>query len=245
MRGHGYVKGAISAVIVQYNRQDLTEKLIKSLPEGLHEIVCVQNGNGEQPLGTHNVALSDNVGWGRGTNAGAALAEGEYLLLLNNDVECHEGFLEPLVARIARSTVGCVAGTLLNSDGTVQHAGIDLFFDQQGTLTAANRTVPSEPLDVVSLAAALVRAEAFWHVGGISPTFWCGYEDVDFCLKLRQGGWRVVYAPESVATHGPHGSGPDRWAHVHDNIRELHMRWADMLSSYDGETLGAEATTDR
>ena len=239
MRGHGYVSGKVSVVIVGWNQGEKTAQCIDSLRntgEEVHEIILVNNGS-EQPYlfsqpGLLQVDVPVNTGWGRGANIGSQVAEGEYLLHLNNDTEVHDGWLTPLVSEMADPEVCAVAGTLLNQDGSTQHTGTGLYFDSAGVLTAENLTDESvaRDVDALSLAACLVRADAWNHLGGIDPQFWCGYEDIDFCLRARSQGLRLRYTPDSVVTHIAHGSGEARWAHTGDNIRTLHNRWAPALS---------------
>lgn len=246
MRGHGYIPGKVSVVIVCWNQADLTQECLHSILRSgqyPHEIIFVDNASDDRTakfleslpggeIGIQVATLTQNVGWGRGANIGAQLAEGEYLLHLNNDTEVHDGWLSPLLAEMEDPDVVAAAGTLLNVDGSTQHAGIDLTFETGGVLTASNVGMVGDARDVdaLSLAAALIRADAWNHLGGIDPIFWCGYEDVDFCLRARSQGLRLRYTPDSVVTHIAHGSGEARWAHTADNIRALHNRWARPLS---------------
>ena len=239
-RGHGWVTDFVSAVIVCFNRWDLTAKCYKSILESddlPDEIVFVDNHSTDQTpemLATFGQAgipiqvatLSENVGWGRGANIGAQLAEGEYLLHLNNDTEVQPGWLTALVNEMKDDTA-VVAGRLTNPDGSLQHAGITLYHDSNGTYTAENiRTEQTAgDADAVSLAAALCRADAWHELGGVDPRYFCGYEDVDYSLRALRAGWRVVYTPNSTVMHHGSASGPTRWAHTQDNIRLLHERW--------------------
>jgi O-antigen biosynthesis protein len=236
-RGFGYVPDSVSAVVVCFNRLDLTQRCVQTtldsddLPD---ELVFVDNcsvdGTGgwlatlDCGIPTEVATLSQNVGWGRGANIGSQLAEGEYLLHLNNDTEVTKDWLTPLVEAMDDKTA-VVAGKLLNPDGSVQHQGITLYTDTNGTLVAENMREPG-PIEALSLAAALVRADAWNQLGGIDPLFRNGYEDVDFCLRARREGWGLKYVPESVVMHHGSASGPERWTHVQDNIRTLNERWS-------------------
>lgn len=244
-RGHGYIPGHVSAIIVCFNRLDLTRACYESIlnsDDYPDEIIFVDNNSTDEtpiwlltakavsPVSVEIVTLTQNVGWGRGMNAGAALAEGEYLMSLNNDTEVSFGWLNPLKAELADPEVAAAAGRLVNPDGTLQHAGVTLWRDTNGTLTASNLSTEQPPGDVQCQAGAaqLIRASAFREVGGIDPLFRNGYEDVNLCLELRQLGWRLRYTPESTVMHHQHGSGPERWTHVQDNIRLLAERWKDL-----------------
>lgn len=241
LRGHGYVKDSVSVVIVCFNRVDLTRACYESIcasDDVPDEIVFVDNNSTDDTsewlrwlwdcprIPVQIARLSENVGWGRGANIGSQLAEGEYLLHLNNDTEVHPGWLTALVNEMDDG-IAAVAGTLLNPDGTIQHAGTQLFHDSNGTYTAENLhvEVPAYDADCISLAAALCRAEAWNQLGGVDPLFRNGYEDVDFCLRARKNGWRLRYTPESRVMHHAHASGPERWANVKDNIKLLNDRW--------------------
>ena len=241
-KGFGYTEGLVSIVIPLYGRADLTAKCLDSIyanTEKPYELVLVNNGSTDstvalqrlQPEGTDLlwVSVSENVGFGRASNAGAAVASGEFLVMLNNDTEVRAGWLEALLAECSEE-VGAVAGRLENPDGTLQHAGVTLFYDSNGTLTAENIHEEREAgnADCLAGTALLVRAEAFRDVGGFDPCFYNGYEDVDLSLALSQAGWGLRYTPDSVVMHHLHQSGPSRWTHVQDNIRRLNDQWADL-----------------
>jgi O-antigen biosynthesis protein len=233
MRGHSYIPGAVSAVIVNWNQAEMTQHCIDSLAScDIHEIIVVENGvPGSYTTPVQTAILSENVGWGRGANIGSQLAEGEYLWHLNNDCTAHGDALSPLLDALSDESTIAAASHLLNPDGSVQFAGTEVTFDDSGVLEARNLTeASSEGLQVLSLASCLIRADAWNHLGGVDPIFWCGYEDVDFCLRARSQGMNLRYAPESIVTHIAHGSGQARWAHTQDNVRALHNRWARVLS---------------
>lgn len=236
-RGFGYEAG-VSIIVVVYNRVDLTQKCLASIFEhttGTFDVVVVDNGSSDatrewlktQPVET--VTLTENVGWGRGANAGAAVAKHDLHVHLNNDTEVHEGWLDALLAELGPD-VGAVAGRLVNPDGSLQHAGVRLFF-QGSNLVAENIATEQEASDQECIAgtAMLVRAEAFREAGGIDPGFRNGYEDVDFALRLREDGWRLRFTPDSTVTHLQHGSGAERWTHTQDNVRRLNELWAEVI----------------
>lgn len=242
MRGHGYVPDSVSVVIVCFNRLDLTQRCVQSILDSddlPDELVFVDNNSEDGTTGwltaldigipAEVATLTQNVGWGRGANIGSQLAEGEYLLHLNNDTEVHPGWLTSLVKEMDDETAA-VAGTLLNPDGTIQHAGTRIFKDSNGRATAENihDPQPAREVEGLSLAAALVRAEAWNQLGGMNPNYWCGYEDVDWCIRARRAGWKLRYTPESTVTHLAHGT-EGRWAHVQDNIAQLDRDWSGAL----------------
>ena len=181
---------------------------------------------------------AENRGFAVACNQGAAAAEGEYLVFLNNDTEPQPGWLEPLVGTAdAHSTVGAVGSQLLFPDGRLQHAGVWIVDNKvHGFLEGQHRWHGEAPaarpeaavacaVQAVTAAAMLVRASAFEAVGGFDEGYWNGNEDIDLCLKLGAAGWQIVYQPASVVVHLESASGPERWAKVTDNIRRFTAQW--------------------
>ncbi len=238
-RGHGYVSDYTSAVIVLFNRLDLTQACLASIIESddwPDELVFVDNASSDDtaewlfdvdaPFPIEAVTMSQNVGWGRGANAGAQLAQGEYLVHLNNDTIVTPGWLTALKKDTA-DDVAAVAARLVNPDGSLQHAGIQTYTNTNGMFWAENVMVEHDAYepDAVSLAATLVRADAWNQLGGVDPLFRNGGEDTDWCLRARKAGWKLRYCPDSTVMHIASASGPERWVHTQDNITLLHERW--------------------
>lgn len=144
-------------------------------------------------------------------NYGAAKANGELLLLLNDDTEVITGdWIETMAGFLAEPDVGAVGCHLLFEDGRLQHGGHvhlngapgHLMFGQSPT---SNRNRMALWLDRevagVTAAALLTRASTFAEVGGFSQEFPNNYNDVDFSLKLRQAGHRIVVTPHAQLHH--------------------------------------------
>lgn len=229
-------------VICAFNRLDLTQACVESIRATTedYEIVVVDNNSTDRTRdwlyaqGIKTVWSSENLGWGHGANVGTAATNAAFVAHLNNDTLLTPGWLDRLREPFATNPdLGMTSARLTNPDGSLQHAGIRLFFDDNAVLTAANITEEQAAgeVQVASMAACLVRMDAWLSVGGLDPSFWNGYEDVDFCLRLQLAGWKVRYVPEATVIHEAHASGPERWAHVNDNIRLLHERWADRLQA--------------
>ncbi len=143
-------------------------------------------------------------------NLGAAHARGEHLLLLNDDTEVIEpAWLDRMLGAAAVPGVGAVGAKLLFEDGTLQHAGhtYRTSLDHVGFGLAADapgRTgVLRHRRDVAGVTAAcmLTPMRVFDLVGGFSTAFPANYNDVDYCLKVRASGHRIVYEPAAVLWH--------------------------------------------
>lgn len=167
-------------------------------------------------------------------NQAAALAETPYLLFLNDDTEVTPGFLEPLVAVLdAHPNVAAVGSKLLYPDGRIQHAGVFLTYDPWSGIIAGNHHHDDQPaglVPAVTAACLLIRRSVYQELGGFDEAFRNGGEDTDLCLRLYEAGWGVYYEPASVVTHHESASGPERWAHVGENVALFSNRWQHLVT---------------
>ena len=138
-------------------------------------------------------------------NAGAAVADADLLLLLNNDVLLHRDALEFMLDCLADPLVGIVWSRLVFPDGTIQHCGVR--YNEGGPFHEfahlPSRAVAREPrqLQCVTGAALLIRTEAFAAARGLCEDYPFGYEDVDLCLRVRQLGYRISCAQGVDSIH--------------------------------------------
>jgi hypothetical protein len=155
------------------------------------------------------------------------------LLFLNNDTVPLPGWLAPLIAELdVDPTVAVVGSKLLFADGTIQHAGVifererpipyHAFYRAAATLPAANSR---RELQCVTGACMAVRRSVFETIGGFDEGYQNGYEDVDFCLKVRERGGLVIYQPQSTLYH-LESQTTGRKAHDQANGERLMQRWS-------------------
>ena len=240
----------VSFVIPLFNCLPLTQAMVASLqaslPPGLaHEIILVDDGSTDgtrewlAPLrAPFQVVLHDrNLGYAAATNRGAALARGEFLALLNNDLVLAPGWLEPMLA--AHHRLGARAGLVGNVQretrtGAVDHAGIVL--NLKGKLEH-RRTLPAPParwLAPVRAVAAVTAAcvlldRALWQqLGGFDERYVNGGEDIDLCLRAREAGRVNVVALRSVVRHHVSAS-PRRKDRDEQNTYRFTRRWRPEL----------------
>ena len=131
--GRGGGDPEISALIVTHGAQALTERAVDALvanTEEPFELIIVDNHSDEpmrrwlSELRDGKVIFNDgNRGFGPAVNQGAALARGEYLLLLNSDAFVHPGWSKPLLEALQEDAVGAAFPCLLHPDGSLQDAG--------------------------------------------------------------------------------------------------------------------------
>lgn len=223
----------VSVVIPCLDRWELTADCVDSIRTAGDEleVVIVDNGSEQRCPVPADVVLElpANRGFAAGCNLGAKVAAGEALVFLNNDTIVHDGWLAPLVNHLAHHDVGIAGSKLLYPDGTIQHAGVCIDFDNAPGQEAWNITTDwthtAMAVDAVTGACLAVQAEVFDELGGFDEGFWNGYEDVDLCKSATAAGYRVVYEPHSVVTHLESQSGPARWEAVHQNVQRLRAKW--------------------
>lgn len=144
-------------------------------------------------------------------NFGRKNARGEYLLLLNNDTEViTPDWIERMLGFCARPDVGCVGVKLYYPDDTIQHAGVVVCGSGADHL---NKNIPrdvhgyfglddlQQDLSAVTAACLMVSTADFDAVGGFTEELSVAFNDVDFCLKLRDRGLLVVYNPDVELYH--------------------------------------------
>ncbi len=259
-----------SIIMPVCNRVELTRDCLTTLAtlNGLpdYELIVIDNGSTDgtaeflAQLGgdVRIVTNTENVGFAKACNQGAALARGKYLVFLNNDTIPRPGWLEALVWEVEQDQEIAVVGSkLLYGDGTTQHAGV-VFSRTSGIPYHLYRRLPGESPAVnrrrefqcVTAACMLVRRESFEKVGGFNEAYRNGFEDVDLCLKIREQGYRIVYQPRSVVIHLEEQT-PGRKTHDADNMRLFLSRWEkhwwladeDLHYHADGfKMVGSEAT---
>lgn len=185
------------------------------------EIMCVTDESVDDATRRELLELDPNrvrlVGYegpfhfSRKVNRGALAASGDVLLVLNDDTEVQTpGWIEAMLIYALDPGVGAVGARLLFEDGRIQHIGVvgvggnpghpyhGLAADTVGH--GANALVPGNFLAVTG-ACLMTRRETFEEVGGMSSWFPANYNDLDYCLKLGDAGYRVVATPDAVLAH--------------------------------------------
>jgi GT2 family glycosyltransferase len=180
--------------------------------------------------------------WVRINNEAAEKATGELLLFLNNDVEARSaGWLAHLVAQAQRPEVGAVGARLVFPDGSVQHGGVavgvcwgaahtqqGLPGDRPGYLSHHSVT---RDVSAVTGACMMTRREVFESAGGFDPSLPVAFNDIDYCLRLRERGLLVVYTPLAELVHHESVSRGHS-----DDAREIpyfRRRWRDLMLAGD------------
>lgn len=149
-------------------------------------------------------------------NYGAQYSKGKYIILLNNDIEIiTANWIEIMISELADPEVGIVGTKLFYPDDTIQHAGIVVGIGGRIRGVASNmlsglrrdaysyceRANTRMYYSAVTAACLMVSKDLFWEVGGLTEELAVAFNDVDFCLKVIEKGYKVLYCPSVEAYH--------------------------------------------
>ncbi len=183
------------------------------------------------------------------TNFGVAQSKGEYILLLNNDTEViTPDFMEEMLGYCMREDVGICGARLFYFDDTIQHAGVIVglggicgegfqgFPKENGGYQ--NRIFCPQDYSAVTAACLMTKKSVFEEAGGMDGELQVAYNDIDYCLKVRQTGKLVVYNPFAMLHHYEYKSRgtentAEKLARYHKEVDLFTTRWADMISAGD------------
>ncbi len=222
----------VSVIIVSYNTRDVLQQCIDAVEtatEVPHEVIVVDNGSRdgsaeavEQRFPDAVVIRQQNVGFGRGNNAGLQQAGGRFVLLLNSDVLVRPRCVDQLADYLlVHPEVGAVGPRLIRPNGELDLAckrgfptprasffrvvGLSRLFPGSRFFNAYNLGYLDEreehEIDAGTGACLLVRRSTIDQVGFFDPDFFMYGEDLDLCFRIKEGGWRVVYLPAAQAVH--------------------------------------------
>ncbi|MDC7676501.1 glycosyltransferase family 2 protein [Asticcacaulis machinosus] len=250
----------VSIIIPTRDRPDLLKTCLSSLLEKTtyrnYEILVIDNGSVEAETLEYleDLELAGVVrvlrdprpfNYSALNNAAVREATGEFICLMNNDIEILTwDWLEEMVSFAAQPDVGCVGARLWYPDGRLQHAGVLLGYCgaaghvhkllKKGDTGRNHRAALHQSLSAVTAACLLVKRRIFEEVGGLDESLAVAFNDVDFCLKVRDAGYRNVYTPYAEMAHHESASrGKDRTRE--QKARDL--REVNILRSRYGESL--------
>jgi len=177
-------------------------------------------------------------------NMAVARTAGDAVCLLNDDTEVTDGtWLDEMVGQLCQPGVGAVGAKLDYDDGRVQHAGVilgiggvaghaHLLVDRHSS-GYMGRLDLAQHFSAVTAACMVVRREAWEAVGGFDEDHLAvAFNDVDFCLRLREAGWRIVWTPQAELIHhesATRGSEVFRQKEFAAEISYMQNRWGSTL----------------
>jgi O-antigen biosynthesis protein len=247
----------VSVIVPVRDRVELTRQCIATIESKTayrnFEIVIVDNGSIEETTlayfrtlaARHRVVRDDRpFNYSAVNNLGVRHATGEYLLFLNNDTEAvGSEWMEEMLGHAQRDEVGAVGARLLYPDRRIQHAGVFLMGTVQAVAGHAFRHLPESTgayfhfahvtrnVSAVTGACMMVRRRVFEEVGGFDERIRVAFNDVDLCLRIRERGYLIVYAPGATLIH--HESASRKALHPAEDEHLVRERWADVLERGD------------
>ena len=216
----------VSIIIPNKDQSEALKKCLDSIREKTsyrnYEIIIVEN-NSEEPetfafykkIAGEKIKIvtwEGEFNYSAINNFGVRHARGDYLLLLNNDVEIINGdWLTEMLSHCQRKEVGIVGAKLYYPDNTIQHAGIiigiggvagSVFVGLPRAFSGyLHKASIQLDLSAVTAACMLVKRSVFEQVGGLEEKLKVAFNDVDFCLRVREKGYLVVYDPYAELYH--------------------------------------------
>ena len=209
-----------SIVVPVHGQLDYTLRCLHALAHGgdsaSFEVIVVDDASTDATPavlaaihGLRYLRNANNLGFIGSCNAGAAIARGEYLVLLNNDTVVQPGWLDALLRTFSiHPDTGLAGSKLVYPDGRLQEAGGIIFSDGSAANYGRNAD-PADPrfnfvreADYCSGAAIALRRSLFEQLGGLDSHYSPAYfEDTDLAMRVRESGLKVRYQPASVVVH--------------------------------------------
>ena len=252
----------VSIIIPNKDHVDMLDKCLRSIQKSSYrnyEVIIVENNSVEEAtFDYYKKIASDRIrvvywegifNYSAINNFGAKAAQGEYLLLLNNDVEViTENWLEELLSNCQRPDVGIVGAKLYYPDDTVQHAGIiigiggvagNVFVGLPRKFTGYfHKASIQQDLSAVTAACMMVKRSVYEEMGGLEEKLQVAFNDVDFCLRVRKAGYLVVFDPYvelyhyESKTRGAENT-KEKVRRFQTEIEYMRSHWLDLLKKGD------------
>jgi GT2 family glycosyltransferase/glycosyltransferase involved in cell wall biosynthesis len=245
----------VDIVVPSYRDAELVAKLVASIhatvPAGLARIIVADDASGAEALaalreidGIEVIAGSENAGFAANVNRGLRATSPERdVVVLNSDIEARPGWLACLqYAAVEEEDIGIVGARLLYPDGRIQFAGTVRNLGAPEWFDHRYRFKPEDwgPAGLASSALAVtgacmyVKREVIERVGLLDERYPMAYEDVDWCLRTWQAGFRVMYFPAaSLYHHESVTRGTDVGDRERTSQRVFWEQWGDFFDARD------------
>lgn len=246
---------ALSIIIVNWNVRDLLRDCLRSIDAGRSlldlEVIVVDADSADDSVAmvqavfpwVRLIPCYENVGFPRGNNIGLAEASGDFLLLLNPDTVV-QGNALGMMADFLREhpDIGAVGPQLLNPDGSIQSSRrrfptlATAFFESTWLESLAPGILrryyaldlpDDETADVDWLTGACIMAPrvVYEQIGGLDEGYFMYSEELDWCRRIKQAGWRVAYYPAARVVHHAGKSSDQAVTARHINFQRAKLRY--------------------
>lgn len=255
----------VSIVIPNMDHADTLRTCISSILEKTtyenFEIVIIENNSRKEETFAYYDELKTDpriqiVTWEGKFNYSAInnfgvreAATGEYILLLNNDIEViTPDWIQEMLMFAQRSDVGAVGAMLYYPDDTIQHAGVILGiggvaghahkYFPRGDFGYMSRATIAQDLSVVTAACVMLPRTVWDELGGLDETFEVAFNDVDLCMRIRKAGYLIVWTPYAELYHYESKSRgaedtPEKKKRFEGEVRRFQARWKSELAAGD------------
>lgn len=221
----------LSVVILSYNNLELLRKTLQAVLRSVtgykFEVIVVDNDSPdhsadmvEQEFGREvKLVRNGNKGFSNGNNVGLKYAQGRYILFLNPDTEVDTNVFQECVALMdRRPDIGMLGCKLIKADGTPDHAAkrrfpnpwnsllyflhLSKFLPNGSAYDEGNFSSDAEgETDSLVGAFIMTRREVVDKAGGWDEDFFMYGEDIEYCYRVKQAGWKVYYYSKVVTIH--------------------------------------------
>jgi GT2 family glycosyltransferase len=251
----------VSIIIPSRDRPELLDRCVRSVVNATaytnFEILLIDNGTQNptalamltelaQDARVRVIADDSPFNYSRLNNDAVAVAAGVLLCLMNNDIEVLDPhWLHELVSVAVQPGVGAVGARLLYPDGSLQHAGLVLGLDgvaghpfkrcRPEQLGAVHRSALVQEMSAVTAAVLVTPKALYQQLGGLNERdLAVAFNDVDYCLRVRAAGYKVIYDAHATFVHHESVSrGKDRSdaarARLQAEVSYMQQRWAQTL----------------
>ena len=214
-------KPLVSIITINFRDAATTSALLDSITKQSYsniQVIVVDNGSLEEVSETFKAHYSEvevivskeNRGFAGGNNLGIQAAKGDYLFFVNNDTVFTPDLIEQSLAAFTTDEIGVVAPKIYYFDQPeiIQYAG----FTPINPLTARNQTIGKDEKEegqhdvsnetpYAHGAAMMLRRSVVEQVGAMPEDYFLYYEEMDWCVQIRNAGYKIIYAPKAMIYH--------------------------------------------
>jgi O-antigen biosynthesis protein len=253
----------VSIVIPTRDRCDLLRRCVDGLVNRTNykplEIIIVDNGSSDPDAREFlaelrvrpNFVIMEDSGpfnFSRLVNRGVAASSGDICVLLNNDIDIiNDDWLDELTSHALRPEVGAVGAKLYYADGRLQHGGVILGISggagHQHRYCAGDshgyfdRLKVTHNLSCVTAACLAVRRDVYNEIGGFEEKHLAvAYNDVDFCIRIREAGYKIIWTPYAELYHYEcqsrgYDTTPEKEMRAAAEVKYIRTKWGRILDN--------------